>query len=724
MRDAVTNDRQSIQREAPDSDEIDGADDKDLADLPARKEDLSTKRGNKARLARLYQDVVQAYIDKRERNDATQRFWRIYNCELTTNQAYSGNSQIYLPIVRDAIDARVQRFIGVLFPETGRYTDLASYPEEYPSAIISLMDHYVRRAKLKQFARELLKNGEVEGSYTLYVDWVNIDRYVTKKVEKHPEISKGVHDPSDTYMDVEEEKVVTQHPRVRVFLDGEVVVLPATTDDLELDDGAAIAVRHYFTEQGLKDAVRDGLFVNRANGEIAIKQVQDFDPANTKNTRVQNTESAGVRVKAAKKEYVVIETWKKFRIKGKYRWCRIFFGGENLCLGMTINPYWNDRCPIISRARNKMTGTWWAKSPVDAVEQLQYMANDWVNMAQDSGQYSLLPIVMTDPEKNPNYASMILSLAAVWQTNPNDTKFVEFPQLWKDALQFVEAARSQILMAFGLNPALISTGLSPRSNTQAAIAQEQLVALANITDEVQTLEDSIFTPLLQFFFEYDQQFRDDDIAIPVYGELGISAARQKVPALAWDDRFDFKWRGSEIVRSQQANQQMIAGLNILGKLPPVLPNGKKIDIAPIIEVIVQNIYGPRLGARVLVDQRDQLSVPPELENQILLSNLPAEVHAMDNDAQHLQVHMQAMQGVDPQSPGGQQLMMHIQKTQAQMLQKAQAQQAQMMGPQGGGMQGSGPRPGAQPGLPRPQGPPGMIPADEMQDPNRMPRKPA
>ena len=341
------------------------------------------------------------------------------------------------------------------------------------------------------------------------------------------------------------------------------------------------------------------------------------------------------------------------------------------------------------------------------------MANDFVNMAQDSAQFSVLPIVFTDPEKNPQVATMVMANAAIWMTNPQDTKFAEFPQLWKEAIQIVGEARSQVMQAFGLNPAMITMGMSQRKQSQAAIAQEQMVALASITDEVLTIEDDLFNPLLQMFFELDQQFRDDEITVRIYGQEGIAAKMEKVPPFAWDDRYEFAWRGSQVMRSQQANQQMIAGLNILGKLGPTLPNGKRIDIAPIIETFVENVYGPRLGARILVDARDQMTVDPELENQIMMGGLTAEVHPTDDDPKHMQSHMAAVQasGGDPTGI----IRVHIQKHQAQMQQKMQQQQGQM--------QGGGPRPGAQPGQPRGgQNPPGAIHQDRMQDPGMMPRK--
>lgn len=710
MKDAITSDRSSVEQPGPDIQENRGT-------------DLSGQRGMAAKLSKLYDTVVQGYIDKRERNECTQRYWRIFNCELTTNQAYSGNSQVYLPIVRDAIEARVQRFVNTLFPENGRHVDVTAHPADFPHAIVGLLDHYVRRADLRTKTRSLLRNGEVEGQFSFYIDWTKVQRNITKKVAKHPEIEEGVYDPDEEFFDVEEETISSEFPDIHLINDNDLVVLPATTESIEYDANVIVARRLYFSEEGLKEAARDGLFSNKEKVKECIAQIQDSDPSKTRITQIENAESAGVRVKAGKKEYIVFEVWKKFRIKRKddkkalLRWCRVFYGGPDICLGMTINPFWNDRCPIISRARNKIDGSFWGKSPVDAVEQLQYMANDWINMAQDSGQYSLLPIVMTDPEKNPNYASMVMSLAAVWQTNPNDTKFVEFPQLWKDAIQFVAEARSQIVQAFGLNPSMISMGFLARQQTQAAIAQESLVAIANITDEVMTLEDTLFTPMLQFWFELDQQYRDDPLTVKIYGQQGIAAQMEKVPPFAWDDRYEFTWRGSQVVKSQNQNQQMISGLNVLGKLGPMLPDGKRIDLSPIIETIVENIYGPRLGARILIDQRDQLTVPQSLENEIMAGGMSAPVHPMDNDAEHIaetQAYIQATG--DPNGLARVHLQAHMQQMQAKQM---QAMQAQMGGPQ----QGPGPRPGAQAQAPRGgQNPAGTVHKDQMQDPTMMPRK--
>lgn len=694
-------------------------DDVDTTGIFDRSKDYSTKKKYKKDLAELYKDVCQGYADKKEQIEAIERYWRVYNCELTTNQAYEGISQVYLPIVHDAVEACVTRYVNMLFPESGRYTDVYCNDGGNIHALVGLLDHYVKRDRLRDKARVLLRNGEVEGQMSVYVDWQVTERFVTKKIEKHPEIEPGIHDPTDTFMDAEDDAVTDERPHTKIISAADLVVLPATAEDIEVD-AEVVAIRHFLTKHGIDDGIKDGLFEEEPAKRLK-DLVQTDDPNQIQDPKREQAASAGVKMQAGKKIVCIFEVWKKFKIEGKTRWCRIYFGGENIVLGFKVNPFWNDRCPVISTPRQKLDGSFWGKSRIDSVEQLQYQANDWVNMAGDSGQYSLFPVVMTDPEKNPNYATMIMNLAAVWQTNPNDTKFVELPQLWKDALQYVAAAESQILKAFSLNPAMIAQGTTARKQSQAAVAQEQQIAVLTTADEVITLENNIFTPWLQRAFELDQQFRDRDLAIMIYGQLGIAAKMEDVPPFAWDDRYEFSWRGSEVMRSAQQNQQMIAGLNILKSLPNPLPSGKRIDVEPIIEVVVNNIYGPRLGARVLVDMRDQMTVDPELENQLIAGMVQVLVHPQDNDVEHLQSHLKAMQ--ETGDPHGL-LRPHIEQHQAAMAKKMQAMQPPKGLPGAPGQPGAAgtPRPGAQPGMPRGgQNPPGAIHQDRMQDPGAMPR---
>jgi hypothetical protein len=122
--------------------------------------------------------------------------------------------------------------------------------------------------------------------------------------------------------------------------------------------------------------------------------------------------------------------------------------------------------------------------------------------------------------------------------------------------------------------------------------------------------------------------------------------------------------------------------------------------------------------------RDQQSVPPEVENDMLHMTLPVAVHQLDNDAEHLQAHMQLlgqqMGGGDPGmvDPSGV-IRQHIAEHQQQIQMKSAAAQQQATGmaggPPGGGGQGpQGPQPGAMVGPPHaPKQPPGAVHPDQM-----------
>jgi hypothetical protein len=148
-------------------------------------------------------------------------------------------------------------------------------------------------------------------------------------------------------------------------------------------------------------------------------------------------------------------------------------------------------------------------SRIKFVAGLQYQANDACNEGMDSAAYALMPIVMTDPEKNPKVGSMVLALAAVWETSPNDTQFAKFPALWKDALEIVANCKSEIFQSLSVNPAQITQAGNPKSKkpNQAEIANEQQIDLLTTADVVTIMEDEMFSPMLAFMLELDHQYR-------------------------------------------------------------------------------------------------------------------------------------------------------------------------------------------------------------------------
>ena len=668
-------------------------------------------------LGELYNDVVKAFADKNSRANDNRDYWDIYNCVINQNQYYNGTSEVYIPVVHDAIEARVTRFTNTLFPQNGRHVDAVVNGNEIPHGTISLLENYVRSAHLREITPALLRNGDVEGHYSIMVNWEETKRVITKRIKKQVTLDDEI-ELDDEYETVEDEEITDRTPVITVIADSDVAVMPATASSPEDAEVVAIAVR--LSKAAIKKKIKDGEF-DKTAGEALIENftmsanTQQPDPAKEK------ADAAGVKLDGASKSALLYMVWTKRLKLGKHRgWSVTWFAGEDSFLSCRRNPNWCDRVPVLSAPLKRLAGSFWGQSPIATVAQTQYAANDALNMGLDSAQYALMPIVMTDPEKNPRTGSMILNMAAIWATSPNDTKFAEFPPLWKEAFELVSALKSQVMQSLSVNPAMMPQGGGRKKPTQAETAQEQAVALESTADAVTILEECIFTPLLRWFYEMDHQYRDDNMMVRQFGSLGVKAMLEEVPPSTMDVQYQFKWFGVEQSKSQQQVQQMIAGMNVLRGLPPELLGGLTLNLAPAAEDVAEKIFGPRLAPLTLIDERDKMTVAPDIENMMLATNHPVEVHPGDDDPKHIESHINAAKLAAAQGLPLDAFKQHVIKHQEQLQKKAQAAQPPMQGaPPGGPGQ---PRIGAQPGPPKgPNAPAGMIHPDQQQDAGRIPR---
>jgi len=694
-----------------------------------RDEELSGRKRIRDRLLEIHSEVDQGFIAQRDRADDQVDFWDIYNCKLGGNQYYDGNSKIFVPIVHNAINARKTRFTNQIFPRSGRCVDVIDENGEQPAALMALAEHYVRRAKLRtKIAPAMNKYGDIEGQYNLYVSWASHRRDVCW-VETKPADVDGFDSPNEEIEDIHEETIFDEHPEVELIPDSDVLIHPATasTADEAIELGGHVTILRRWTKARLREMIAEGEIV-KDEGDRIIKEMRRVESAGRSNTRKELVDAAGIKDKG--KYYLGYETWTKLKIDGAMRLCCAYFGGgPTIVLGAKRCKYWCDRQPLISCPVENL-GVSKGASLIEPAKEMQYAANDAVNEGMDSATYALLPIIMTDPVKNPKVGSMILDLAAVWETSPNDTKFAQFPALWKDAFQIVAASKSEIYETLGVNPSMVpqQTGRPGAKRNQAEVALEQQVDILTTSDVVTVQEEGVWTPLIERFMEYDAQFRTNDVTIRAFGQMGVRAKMESIPPLQMGRRYEFRWFGVEQARNAAQIQQQIAAINVVRGIPPQLLPGRRLDLVVPVERLIMSAFGPRDAPLVFKDVRDELSHPPDAENDMLAEGFEVPTSPFDNDVKHIQAHLAAMkeQG-DPKGV----FRVHILNHQMQMAQKAgqaqQQQQGQPGSPGGGGNPGlpGQPRPGAQPAGPRMlRAAPGAIRPDAMPQAGAtpMPRK--
>lgn len=709
------------------------AEEETVGSYPARDRDLLGRRGSKVRrkLDELRDNVRKGFEDQAERSDAIDDYWDCYNCIINANQFYNGNAEIYVPIVHDAIEARTTRFVNQLFPQSGRYVEAVTSDGSAPSELVALLDHYIRNARLKtQVAKALCRNGDVEGQYNIYVDWAEVERQIVSRETTSPrDPLTGATMPGEEFEDIAEEDIIEGMPVFEVLHDADVLVLPATVDTIEeaLSCGGSVTIVRRWSKAKIEQMIEAGAIREEAGEEL--KETMGKVAQNDHNQEKSLAEHVGIRAKG--KEAVVWETWTMLPLvseegkskglysdKGRPRLCRVFFGPEDVILGAKRNPYWNDRCPLLSCPAKKIAGVFKGESAVAKVATLQYEANDAVNQGADVANYSALPIVVRDPEQG--NGPLILNIAAIWEQKPESVKFMAFPDLTPRAISRVQYCLQAIFQTLGVNPAMLpqQTGRPGAKRNQAEVALEQQVDLLTTAEAVSVLEEGIFTPLMGWCVDLDYQFRDRPLTVRMFGEAGVRAQLEEVAPLQNRNGFEFRWWGVEQARNASQMQQQIAWLNVArGMAQDLQAQGFTLNPAPALEASAQGIFGARLAPLVLVDMRSKLTVDPEIENEMLLDGFEVTVHPLDDDPRHLQAHqMKLRETGDPHGT----IRVHMQRHQQSMQLKLAAQMQQQMQQQaaGGGPQqsraGAPPRMGAQPAGPRlVKGPPGVIHPDQM-----------
>jgi len=671
-------------------------------------------------LAKLLTSVQKGFQDSVERADGIQDYWDIYNCKLNEHQFYSGNSKVFLPLVHNAVNARKTRFTNQIFPQSKRHVEVLTTDGTLPEAVLSVTEHYIAATKLRtQVMPALCVNGDLEGQYSLYVGWKHLKRSIKRRarVPIDPQSGDIHHQDEDAIIS---ETIVDGLPDVEILTDNDLLIHPATSDSIDdaLANGGHVSIIRRWSKAKVEALIDDGTLDEDAAQSLLTKMEDVANKINRRNRKKSQVEGQGIQVSGGK-EVEVYETWTNLKIKEEKssskstgpkkkrrptrKLCQVFMRDDGVFLGCRENPYWNGKCPILSVPVVKIGGSFKGESKVRFCADVQYSANDAVNLAFDSAMYSLNPITMTDPEKNPRVASMVLSMAAIWETSPNDTKIVEFPQLWEQGFSIAGQCRDVVMQVMSVSPAAITQTGQKKKPSQAELANEQQVDLLTTADAVTVLEEGILTPLVQWFIDLDYQYRDRDLQIKQYGKMGMQANIQKVEPLQMQERFEFRWLGVEAARNAQQVQQQIAMMNVVRGVPPQFYPGYSLNLGPAIASMIEAGFGPRLAPLTFMPTADQLSMPPMKENELLVEGFDLDTSPLDNDREHLFNHLAALASLQGAEPATAKLRAHMQKHQSQMAQKQQA-----MSPQQPGLPGSPGGAGGQPGNPsRGRGLPGQ-----------------
>jgi hypothetical protein len=685
-----------------------------------RSDDLSKDKELLSRLEKRYSEIHKGFIDQQNRAKEIDAYWNCYHCILDGNQTYFGDTEVYFPAIYDAIEARVTRFSNQLFPPTGQHVEAVSEDLSAVRSRTSLIEDYIRRSGLGRLSSQLIVNGDVEGHYWLYVEWNKESRVALRRIKRTVDIGFG---PLGTVDDLLEEEIPEACPRVDILSDCDILILPPTARSPEdaIEQGGSATIIRRWTEPRIQQLIDEG-FIDKSKGKKIIDELSKHPKTEAafKDTEKKQAFAAGVH--GGRLPHAIIwEVWSKEEVDYERRICRTFYGGDKDVLHCHRNPLWCDRIPLCSKPVRAIHGSCKGRSPIShGLDFLQYRINDLAMEAADSSLRGMIPIAAVDPIGLARWKDLVYAQGAIWPVHPDAVKFLEVPPIYMHAPPIIAEYVAQIMKTLGVNPAMITQGYKNKKLSQAEVAQEHAVDLLTTSIAVTTLEE-LYSEVLLLFDEFDYQYRDTTVTVRSYGDLGIKAIMEEIEPFQENKLVHYNWYGVAQIRATQQLQQGVAFFNVMKGIPPQMYQGYRMNMAPALVAWVNSIFGANLGRQIFEDVRSQLSMSPDIENELMDQGMTMPVHALDKHQEHMQSHLQFMQQTG--DPSGT-IRDHLIKHQLAMAQAVNAQQQATRPEQQEQQQAASkgvPRQGAIPGPQRPmQQPAGAIHQDRM--PMGMPRQ--
>ncbi len=266
----------------------------------------------------------------------------------------------------------------------------------------------------------------------------------------------------------------------------------------------------------------------------------------------------------------------------------LFLGSEPVSI--MRNPSYTQSSPYLGLSLNASPGFMLGYGPGAMVAPLQYLANDFINQANDVCIYGLNPITKVVPGMIVGGLRPIAP-GVVWHMQ--DLNAVDFVHPPTDQLQWgYEAAQLMIGMSqdFGGAPPALQ-GTSARGNAKTATGAQILQHNASqpLQDLTEDIEVEVLVPLADRTWALAQQFAPESLVATVFGK---SEPIEKADLLK---DMSFRWLAS----SQAANAQMRAmqTTQFLQALMPYIPvlqqQGVQLNPLPIFERIWTEALGFR-----------------------------------------------------------------------------------------------------------------------------------
>ena len=249
---------------------------------------------------------------------------------------------------------------------------------------------------------------------------------------------------------------------------------------------------------------------------------------------------------------------------------------------------------------------------MDDLYPMQGLLDDQINLALEGQAMSMSGIAAIDPDMVARSNSIVWRPRAKWLVKPDGVKFLQPPDVTDASIKGMQMILGFIDSFSGSTP--LSEGTPPRGMPRAGFAASTLtsLAMADIRDVAQTLEEEILSPMLSDLYTLAALF------IPRSQLIRVPGSQNMAPKLLTIEDFvgewAFQWVGSLQSQDMQVKaQRMVAFLGVMGKIGPTVTQdlaerGKRLNW----ELLLKRMWRDSLGERGADSIITQMS-PEEIE---------------------------------------------------------------------------------------------------------------
>jgi len=621
-------------------------------------------------------------------------FLKIWKTEIDITY-YDGFTQIFVPQLRKNIEFAVRNLRRNLFPTDDYFSvEPVDTPETEAAEKLKRFIYWqlMNKVMLKRYVTPFLRQLCMYGWSPVKVVWERQKKKVytheKETVPKYEMVMNNVtglkerqYAGTDTIIkQVEREIYVADNP---TFLPVDIFsfyMWPVTAWDIDKDAHCTMEELS-LGKSDLKSMEREGRY---ANVDKATRTMPKDDRADRRVTKEKRAQDAGISTNSDSMVPVwrPVEYWGKFDLFGDGNDidCLITVDrNSNTALEVRQNPHYDQSPAYVVAKMDELIGEFYAYGLIQPLETLQYLLNDTTKQMNDVMLFSLSPIVAYDDGGILNSNKLQIAPGNKWPIHPNDVAFLKPPDVSQSAVMTVQNTADMIDNFPGFEK-IPTTGRRPATQV-SAMQQDRGIT---ILDWSENIECMVMNKFLKKCYMLNQQFLDDEVAFKV---MGKDLERMSPEELIGD--YHFYWMGANNTQNMIVkSQQMLNGLEIMTKIPSTME--EQGDPWYVFKEWWKKGLGLDNADRITkkIDLTEQLN--PQQENYILALGKQLPVNPMDNDEEHIQWHLQAIQSPTLSEYVKSIIKFHIQLHYDKMTKNKMASQMSQMNSQGqGGNQGQG-----------------------------------